>query len=217
MMGHVDGLLRFQGPYAEGRGSVPWVSLAAMTAAGGFLYGAVMGSYGLRPLQGLYSAIKVPMFLGVTTVICLPSYYVVNALLGLRADFAAAFRGILAAQATLAICLAALAPITVVFYLSITHYPLAPLFNGLQFAIATAFAQMTLGRHYRPLVATSRRHLLGKYTWVIVYVFVAIQMAWVLRPFIGAPNLETQFFRADAWTNAYVYVMRALWRVMTRG
>jgi hypothetical protein len=210
----VDALLRYEGRHAVGRGKVPWIELALITAAGGFIYGAVMGCYGVRPLQALYSGLKVPLLLGVSTVICLPSFYVINALLGLRDDMAASFRGVLAAQATLAISLAVLAPITVVIYLSIPRYSLAIFFNGIQFAIATAMGQLTLTHHYRPLIRANPRHRIGKLGWLALYVFVAIQMAWVLRPFIGAPSLPTRFFREEAWSNAYVEIAGLLGRVL---
>ena len=44
--------------------------------------------------------------------------------------------------------------------------------------------------------------------WGLLYVFVAIQVAWVLRPFVGAPMLEPSFVRSNAWSNAYVVVVR---------
>lgn len=214
MLIQVDRLLRHQESYAAGGGPVPWIRLALITATCGFLYGAVMGSYGTRPLQALYSGLKVPLLLGISTVIGLPSFFVVNTLLGLRKDIGAAIRGILTAQATLAVCLASLAPVTVIFYLSIYRYQLAPLFNGIQFAIATLAGQWTLGHHYRSLVAANPRHRMGKITWLAVYIFVAIQMAWVLRPFIGAPGLQTQFFRKEAWSNAYVRLLEAIWDIL---
>ncbi len=31
--------------------------------------------------------------------------------------------------------------------------------------------------------------------WVVIYAIVGAQMAWIMRPFIGAPNLEFSFFR----------------------
>jgi len=40
---------------------------------------------------------------------------------------------------------------------------------------------------------------------------VAIQMAWVLRPFIGSPGNPVQFFRAESWGNAFVILGRGLW------
>jgi hypothetical protein len=213
MLAPVNALLRYQGRHAVGRGSVPWIELTLITVAGGFLYGAVMGFYGARPLQAFYSGLKVPLLLGVSSLVCLPSFFVINALLGLRDDFAAAFRGVLAAQATLAVSLAVLSPVLVIIYLSIHRYPQAVFFNGIQFAMATALGQLVLTRHYRPLVRANPRHRIGKLSWLALYVFVAIQMAWVLRPFIGAPALPTRFLREEAWSNAYMRVAEMLGKV----
>ncbi len=104
----------------------------------------------------------------------------------------------------------ALAPVTVFFYQSSANYNLAIVFNGLMFVVATVAAQTVLGRHYKPLIAVDPRHRIAKSSWVVTYVFVAIQMAWVLRPFVGAPSLPPTFFREEAWNNAYVRVWRAL-------
>jgi hypothetical protein len=178
------------------------------------LHGCVLGVFGGRTLQALYTACKVPILLCASTAICLPSFYVVNVLLGLRDDWNAACRAIFAAQGTLAVTLASLAPVTLLGYLSTDHYELAIVGNGLLFAIATTAAQQTMHRHYRDLVAANRRHTIARATWVVLYVFVAIQLAWVLRPFLGAPGLPTQFLREDAWTNAYVAVAQILARAV---
>jgi hypothetical protein len=210
----IPDLLRGRGDHAPGAPRVAYRSMALCALAGGAAYGAVMGSSGLAPLQALYSAIKVPMLLGVATLVCLPSFFVLNTLLGLRDDFRHALRGVLAAQATLAVALASLAPLTVVAYLSSTSYRFDVLWNGLPFLIATLAGQVALARHYRPLIARNPRHRVGRNAWLLLYVFVAIQMAWVLRPFVGFPGLETRLFRPDAWSNAYVVISTALWDLL---
>ena len=73
----------------------------------------------------------------------------------------------------------------------------------------------TWARHYRPLVARNPRHRVGRAAWLFLYVFVAIQSAWVLRPFVGAPGLPTRFFREGAWSNAYVMLVRSVWDLVT--
>lgn len=213
----LDEILRARGRFAVGGGAVPWRELALVVLAAGAVYGATMGGFGLRPWQSVFSALKVPLLLVVATVVCLPSFFVVNTLLGLRADFAAACRGILAAQATLAVTLASLAPVTVLAYASSGNYVFAVLWNGLPFLIATLAGQATLSRHYRPLIAANPRHRLGRAAWLSLYVFVAVQMAWVLRPYVGDPDLPTRFFREGAWSNAYVVVARAVWRFVAGG
>ncbi|MEZ5979334.1 MAG: hypothetical protein R3F34_14090 [Planctomycetota bacterium] len=208
MITAVDGLLRGEGRFAVGGGRVPAARLAAILGACGFAYGLAMGAYAGRPEQSLYSGLKVPLLLAAATLVCVPSFYVLNALLGLRDDFAAALRGILAAQATVAVALAALLPLVLVAYASHVDYRSAVLANGAMFAFATLAGQRTLDRHYRPLVRADRRHALARRLWVLLYVFVAVQLAWVLRPFIGDPHREPSFLRDDAWSNAYVVVLR---------
>src|SRR5690242_17256496 len=75
-------------------------------------YGALMGSYRLdsaeRWLQIFYSAVKLPILLFATSAICLPGFFVLNSILGLRDDFAEALGAILAGQAGLSVVLTAL-------------------------------------------------------------------------------------------------------------
>jgi hypothetical protein len=184
----------------------------------GLLYGAVMGSFRAiagQPqwfLQVIYSATKVPLLLTATFAISLPSFYVLNSLLGLRGDFAWAVRSLVAAQAGLAIVLASLAPMTLMWYASSAGYQHALLFNGAMFAVASFAAQWLVRGYYRPLVAKNRRHGWLLWSWLAVYTAVAIQMAWLLRPFIGAPGREVQFLRDNPWDNAYEYVAQLVWR-----
>jgi hypothetical protein len=175
-----------------------------------------MGGYGLAPLQSLYSALKVPLLVGVATVVCIPNFYTVNTVLGLRADFPLAMRAILSAQVTVAVVLAGLAPLTAFLYASIGEYGLAVAANGVMFLVAALAGQVTLSRRYRALIAANPRHRLGRAAWLTLYIFVAIQMAWVLRPFIGDPSLPTRFLRSGAWGNAYVEVARLLWGLVSR-
>src|SRR4051812_2556879 len=75
-------------------------NLLVLIVVFGMAYGAAMGSYGgfwdERGWQILYAAIKVPLMLLATFLVCLPSYYVVNTLLGLRQDFVQAMHALMA-------------------------------------------------------------------------------------------------------------------------
>lgn len=196
------------------------VRLFACLILFGLLYGAAMGSY--RGLVGesqwlrqiVYSAVKVPLLFSVTFAISLPSFFVLNSLFGLRSDFDRAVRALVATQAGLAIILASLAPLTMLWYASSDDYRHALLFNGLMFALASLSAQWLLRGYYGPLIAANRRHRWLLWTWGCVYVLVAVQMAWLLRPFIGAPGLEVTFLREEAWDNAYIYVARLVWHAL---
>jgi hypothetical protein len=114
-----------------------------------------------------------------------------------------------ATQAGLAIILASLAPFTAFWYAGSDSYASAVTFNGLMFAVASLSAQWLLRGYYQPLVARNKRHRTMLRLWVALYAFVAIQMAWILRPFIGAPGGPPQFLRDDVRSlDAYVTVIR---------
>jgi hypothetical protein len=210
----IDDLLRARGRLAPDASDLPTPGTQAVIVAAGLLYGAVMGSYGLRAPQILYSALKVPLLLGVSALVCLPNLLAVNTVLGLRDDFRAVLRALVLSQGTVCLSLAALAPITAVAYLSLADYNNAVVFNGAMFLLAALAGQISLSRQYRPLIAANPRHRLGRNAWLALYVFVAIQMAWVLRPFVGNPDLPSHFFREGAWGNAYVEVAALVWRAL---
>ena len=180
----------------------------------GLTYGGVMGLFGGRVDQVAYSAIKVPLLLLGTLILSLPSYFVLNTLLGLRNDFAAAWRAVLASQAGLTIILVSLAPITAFWYASVANYRLAILFNTLMFAVASIGAQGILQRGYQPLIAQDPKHRWLLRVWIFLYAFVGIQMGWNLRPFVGDPGQPVRFFRAGAWENAYLVVAQILWEAI---
>jgi hypothetical protein len=209
----IPAILRNQPSHAavqlRARQVIPLIIIAAAT------YGGVMGSFHTtgptRWMQIAFSALKVPLLLGVSFILTVPSFFILNTLLGLRTDFRLAIRAVATAQAGLAITLAALSPFVLLWYASCAVYPWAILFNGLMFAIATVAGQVLLRRFYRTLVDRRARHRTALRSWVIVYAFVAIQMAWVLRPFVGGPAQATTFFRPGAWGNAYVVIGSLIW------
>ncbi len=210
-LSHVDDVLRARSALFEGgRDASRLLRLGLTLTVFGALYGAVMGSYGGwgagRIVQVVYSAVKVPFLLLATFAISLPSFFVLNTLAGLRADFARALRAMAAAQCGLTVILASLASLTVVWYVSFDDYNAAILFNGVMFGGATVLAQGLLRRCYRNLISRNPRHRWMLRAWLIVYAFVGIQMGWVLRPFIGAPGAGPTFFRTGAWGNAYEVV-----------
>jgi len=194
----------------------PW-ALALGCAVG---YGGVMGSFGgvegERAGQVALSAIKLPMLLAATTLLALPSFFVANTLLGVRRDFGRALRAVIASQAALAIVLAALAPLTALWYASTDDYPAAVLYNGGVLLAASLGAQSVLRRLYRPLIAADPRHRWPLRAWVVLYAFVGIQLGWTLRPFLGSPGEPVRFFRGGEFENAYVIVARLAWGLASR-
>ncbi|CAN5618364.1 hypothetical protein BH10PLA1_BH10PLA1_19010 [soil metagenome] len=204
---HIDGTLRARPT------SLRW--LLAIIVTFSLAYGLVMGSFSIdghmRAKQMLYSSLKMPLLLLATFAISLPSFFVLNTLMGVRDDFRIALRSVAATQAALSIVLASVAPLTAVWYASSASYERAVMFNAAMFALASIAAQWMLRRLYRPLIARDPRHRLLLRSWLMIYAFVGIQMGWLLRPFIGSPGVATTFFRAESWGNAYVVV----WNLLT--
>ena len=194
--------------------------LMTLLVACGIFYGAVMGAYsGLTPSrlhQLLFSGVKVPLLLLATFLLCLPSFFVINTVAGLREDFGQVLRAVIATQSCVTVVLASLAPFTAVWYLSVADYQSAILFNAVLFGVATVAAQVVVRRYYGPLIRRSPRHRQLVRFWFVLYAFVGIQMGWVLRPFIGDPNQPVAFFRSGAWGNAYVVLAGMIARVVDR-
>ena len=213
----IDDFLRGRGIFAPAApllGRLRWLLVLLVTC--GAFYGAVMGTYsGLKPgrwHQLLYSGVKVPLLLLATFGLCLPSFFVINTIAGLRDDFGTVLRALVATQSCVTVVLAALAPVTAFWYASCADYGLAILFNMVTFGIASGTAQVVVRRYYGPLVRREPRHRHLLWAWFFLYAFVGIQMGWVLRPFIGNPASPVAFFRAGAWGNAYVVVGRLVLR-----
>lgn len=220
-------MFSLRGPEESGGGMgghSPRVLLVAILLAGA-VYGGVMGTFQLTSLERVplvaFSAFKVPMLIVLTTAICLPAYFVLNTILGLREDFPWAIRAVLIGQTAQAIALASLAPLVLVAYASRVSHGQAQLASALNFLLATGVGQVVLIRHYRVLIreeagneqsGRGAKHRIMLWAWVAMYAFVGIQLGWILRPYIGVPGLPVQFFREDAFSNAYVYFLRLILR-----
>ncbi|MEW6160858.1 MAG: hypothetical protein AB1813_25800 [Verrucomicrobiota bacterium] len=226
-------------PHIGGRTRAGWISIPAQILEGEFqssgvkapstrqllmigvgaasIFGAVMGTFsGLAPghfIQIALSAIKVPLLLLGSLTLCLPSFFVLNTLFGLRRDFSEAWRAIVMSQTALALVLCSLSPLTTVWYASSGSYRAAVLFNAVLFAMSSGSAQLLLHRLYQPLIRRNSKHRALLRVWLGIYIFVGIQLGWVLRPFVGDPAAPVQWFREDAWGNAYVTVAQLLWNL----
>ncbi|RPJ37847.1 MAG: hypothetical protein EHM35_05860 [Planctomycetaceae bacterium] len=189
--------------------------------------------------QLVTSAVKVPALFFLTLVVTFPSLYVFSALLGVRLGPKDTFRLILVPIVINLAVLASLGPITAFFTLSTTSYPFMKLLNVFFFTVAgiiglkvllamlssleaaqspppatmpdldKAAGAVTVQSTPQPLArektAASRTFLV----WVVIYALVGAQMGWILRPFIGRPDLPFQLFRGRE-ANFFVDVLRTL-------
>lgn len=161
-------------------------------------YGVVMGiPSGID--QMISSAIKVPVLFLLTLFICFPVLYVVNVLMGSRLSFQQLLALILSALALNGILLASCAPVVVFFIITGSSYHFLKLLHVVIFAFSGIWAMVALWRGL--LVMCEKFNVYPKQAirilkvWIVVFAFVGTQMAWSLRPFVGAPDLPFQIFR----------------------
>ncbi len=188
--------------------------LAILVALCGAIQGALMGSYALfnggSALFIVWAAFKVPLFLGVAAALCFPALRVLYYLVGLSDEFEPTIRAFAAAQAAFAAILASMAPFILVFYASGISYRGALVLNLALFAVAGVCAQGVARARLQTLLARDGRHLKLWLAGFAMWAFVAVQLAWNLRPFLGSPAAQIQFLRPDAFSNVYL----GLWKLL---
>ena len=162
------------------------------------LYGAVMGStHSLW--QALSSAVKLPLLFLATLVVCSPTLYFFNLIFGSNQSLTQNFTLILTAITVTAVLLLSFTPIALFFLLTTSHYQFFKLLNVGVFTIAGIVGVVFLSQGMRIVSASgkegarARRNIVR--LWILVYAFVGSQMAWTLRPFIGAPSMPFELFR----------------------
>jgi hypothetical protein len=162
------------------------------------LYGAVMGStHSLW--QTLSSAAKLPLLFLATLVVCSPTLYFFNLIFGSNQSLAQNFALILTAITVTAVLLLSFAPILLFFLLTTSNYQFFKLLNVGLFTITGIVGVIFLSQGMRIVSASgkegagARRNVVR--LWILIYAFVGSQMAWTLRPFIGAPSMGFELFR----------------------
>jgi len=184
---------------------------------------AVFRPKGADPMQVLASMVKVPLLFYLTLLVTLPSLYVFNALVGSRLRLGAVVRLLVGSMGVLVTVLASLGPIVAFFSVSTASYHFMLLFNVAVYTVAgalgMAFLLQTL--HRLSVVDTQptqlifddpsepagaldplENRMLSRHVktvfrlWVVVFALVGAQMGWVLRPFVGNPNIPFTWFRA---------------------
>ena len=162
------------------------------------LYGAVMGStHSLW--QALSSAVKLPLLFLATLVVCSPTLYFFNLIFGSSQSLTQNFTVILTAITVTAVLLLSFAPIVLFFLLTTSQYQFFKLLNVGVFTIAGLVGVIFLSQGMRVVSAAGKEGAVARRNvvrlWILIYAFVGSQMAWTLRPFIGAPGLLFELFR----------------------
>ena len=176
------------------------------------IYGAVMGS-SASLWQALSSAVKLPLLFVATLVICSPTLYFFNVLYGSNQSLTQNVALMLTAITVTSVLLLSLAPIVVFFLLTTSGYQFFKMLNVAFFAICGIVGVGFLSQGMRIVSAAGEEGMRARrwvmWLWVIVYGFVGSQMAWTLRPFIGAPSMKFELFRqlgGNFYTNIFASI-----------
>ncbi len=180
------------------------------------LYGAVMGS-SHSLWQTISSAVKLPILFVATLLICVPSLYFFSLLFGSNQSLSQNLSVILTAITVTSVLLLSCAPITLFFLLTTSQYQFFKLLNVAIFTISGLMGIVFLYQGMKvvsgPEVEGTGTRRLVLILWMFVYAFVGSQMAWTIRPFIGAPGSPFELFR-QLGGNFYTNILYSIGEIL---
>lgn len=162
-------------------------------------YGAILGLFS-PGVQTLYAAAKMPLVVLGTAMLCTPTFYVFNAILGSKFTFRQSASAILFLSASTALVLMAFAPIAWFFTVSTGGQGFLTFLHLLIFYIAAGYGLRSLNqaRRYLSHIDATHTPIHGGFLflWFLIVLFVALQMAYYLRPFLE-PLPDHRFFTGE--------------------
>lgn len=186
--------------------------LALLTCALYGIYGTSMGLFlGIGP--SLVSGLKLPFLYGFSLIVCYFSLYHLNALIGPRLTRRQTMQLLLFALSANAVALASYAPFSYFFTLTSSReaYQFLVLMHVVVFGAAGIISVIEVALIFRATARLRNVPLRPQFVlaWAVLYAFVGTQMAWVLRPWIGARDVEYQIIRPIEGS-----FIEAVWRLL---
>ena len=142
-------------------------------ALGGVLFGAAVGSFRGFPQFGI-AALKLPVVTLLTLAAAGPAFHGIASAVDRRLSF----------RTTLAIVLIAIAPLLALAVDFGAAYPLVRLAALFSYGLAGLSALAFVLRAFGP--GTGR--LLGTFSFVLTFLVIGAQTAWLCRPYLGSPR-----------------------------
>ncbi|HKL34640.1 MAG TPA: hypothetical protein VJ919_19015 [Tangfeifania sp.] len=164
----------------------------------GFIYGLVMGSYHSF-LQALVAGIKVMLLFIATLLICFPSFYIIQQILGSKLKFKQMILIILSGFVLASTITLSFAPVIIFFQITGENYHFLQLLHVAVFIFAGIFGMKLIVGALK--FACDKKNIYPQIgvtvfrVWVIILAFVGIQLAWSLRPFLSDKNEDFKLFR----------------------
>jgi len=160
------------------------------------IYGLVAGTFSGGP-QLWIAPVKIAMGLMISALICLPSLYIFTCLSGSQARLVEVCGMLAGLLLLMTILLIGFAPVAWIFSQSTDSPTWMGTLHLVFWFVATGFGLRFLDAAFSHSNAKSSA---GFYTWVAIFVLVAVQMTTALRPIIGTSKTflptEKKFFAA---------------------
>jgi hypothetical protein len=200
--------------WLNGLDSAKMLRNVAVIAVGAGLYGAAMGWW-RAPEQALFVAVKFPLIILLATLGNALLNAMLAPLLGLNLTVRQSLHAVLMSFTISAAILGAFAPL-IAFMLwnappltepslsARTTYSCIQLAHVAIIAFAGVAGNARLFRLLQRLAGGNRgaaQRVL--FAWLAGNLFLASQLSWILRPFLGSPHLPVQFFRTDAMAGGF--------------
>ena len=182
-----------------------------------FLYGLIMGSYnGIA--QALLSGLKLWGLFLITLVICFPSFYIVQIVLGSRIGIKQLSIMLLSGLVMVSTIMLAFGPIVLFFQLSGGNYHFLQLLHVAVMVFSGIFGMRVVLDSLKNACENQQVYpkigLTVFQIWVIIFAIVGFQLSWNLRPFIGHKEMPFEVFREHTRGNVYTTVFRSLGELM---
>jgi hypothetical protein len=163
-----------------------------------FIYGMVMGSYHSF-IQSLVAGLKVITLFLCTLLICFPSFFVIQQVLGSKMSFRQMIIIVLSGFLLTSVIALSFAPIIVFFQITGGNYHFLQLLHVAIFIFSGIFGMRLIiealkfaceKKSIYPVIGVNVFRI-----WIIILAFVGIQLSWNLRPFLCNKDEEFKLFR----------------------
>jgi hypothetical protein len=163
-----------------------------------FLYGIVMGSYHSF-LQSLVAGLKVTFLFLSAIMICFPSFFVIQQVLGSKMILRQMVIIVLSGFVLTSSIALSFAPIVILFQVTGGNYHFLQLLHVAIFTFSGVFGMRLMVEALK--FACEKKDIYPRVgvtvfrIWIIILAFVGIQIAWNLRPFLCNKTEEFKLFR----------------------
>ncbi len=188
---------------------------------GGALFGAAMGAW-RAPEQALYTAVKFPLVMLLTTLGNGLLNGILAPLLGINLSFRQSLLAVLLGLTITTAILGAFSPL--VLFMVMNTAPMAEHSAGAQTGhhllllteiLVISFAGLAGNARLLALLrvvggspAVAHRVLLA---WLAGNLLLGSQLSWILRPFVGSPNMPVEFLREQALQGNF---FESVWQIL---